>query len=151
MTREQLRSNYGPVYRVSTSDPSPPHPQRLTNMKHTLTQTPLSTTQHALQTTGSPTTKQWLRVGLYTPTILGGNSHLSYFYGSWAIKELVHKGTINGVPQPVRSEPIGNSLLEYATVFVTSQRHGLSAAAWTHYVLANEVSKGLHALTLKGS
>ena len=37
---------------------------------------------------------QGLKVGLYTPTILGGNSYLSWFYDRGAIKEQAHTGTI---------------------------------------------------------
>ena len=36
---------------------------------------------------------QGLKVGLHTPTILGGNSHLSWFYDRGAIKDPEHAGT----------------------------------------------------------
>ena len=38
-------------------------------------------------------TGQGLKVGLYTPTILGGNSYISWFYDRGAINDPAHAGS----------------------------------------------------------
>ena len=38
-------------------------------------------------------------MGLYTPTILGGNSYVSWFYDTGAIKDPAHTGTSKGLSQ----------------------------------------------------
>ena len=76
-------------------------------------------------------------MGLYTPTILGGNSYLSWFYYRVAIKDPAHTGTSKGLSQAIDRGP------KYANVYVTIQSHGLSAGAQTHYVTANGVRNGL--------
>ena len=81
-------------------------------------------------------------MGLYTPTILGGNSYLSWFYDRGAIKDLVHTGTSKGLFQAINRGPIRNILPKYANVYVTIQSHGLSIGARTHYVTAYGVRDG---------
>ena len=87
--------------------------------------------------------RQGLKVGLYTPTILGGNSYLSWFYDRRAIKDPAHKGTSKGLSQAINRGPIRNFLAKYANVYVTIQSHALSKDAPTHYVTANEVRNRL--------
>ena len=82
-------------------------------------------------------------MGLYTPTILGGNSYLSWFYDRGAIKDPAHMGTMKGLSQAINRGPIRKFLPKYANVYVTIQSHGLSAGARTHYVTANGVRNGL--------
>ena len=82
-------------------------------------------------------------MGLYTPTILGGNSYLSWFYDRGAIKDPAHTGTSKGLSQAINRGPIRKFLPKYANVYVTIQSHGLSAGAWSHYVTANGVRDGL--------
>ena len=82
-------------------------------------------------------------MGLHTPTILGGNSYLSWFYDRGAIKELAHTGTSKGLSQAKNRGPIRKCLPKYANVYVTVQSHGLSAGAQSHYVTANGVRNGL--------
>ena len=84
-------------------------------------------------------------MGLYTPTILGGNSYLSWFYDRGAIKDPGHTGTSKGLSQVINRGPIRKSLPKYANVCVTIQSHGLSAGAQTHYVNVNRVRNGLGA------
>ena len=84
-------------------------------------------------------------MGLYTPTILGGNSHLSWFYDRWAIKDPTHTGTSKGLSEAIKRGPSRKSLPKYANVYVIIQSHGLSAGAQTHYVTANGVRNGLTA------
>ena len=83
---------------------------------------------------------QGLKVGLYTPTILGGNSYLSWFYDREAIKDPAHTGTSKGLSQAINRGPSRKFLSKYANV--TIQSHGLSAGARTHYVTANGVRNG---------
>ena len=73
-------------------------------------------------------------MGLYTPTILGGNSYLSWFYDRGAIKDQADTGTSKGLSQAINRGPIRKFLPKYANVYVTIQSHGLSAGARTHYV-----------------
>ena len=87
-------------------------------------------------------------MGLYTPTILGGNSYLSWFYDRGAIKDATHTGTSEGLSQDINRGSIRKSLSKYANVYVTIQSHGLSAGAQTHYVTANGVRNGLRFLLL---
>ena len=82
-------------------------------------------------------------MGLYTPTILGGNSYLSWFYDRGPIKDRAHTGTSKGLPQAINRGPIRKCQPKYANVYVTIQSHGLSAGARTHYVTANGQRKGL--------
>ena len=82
-------------------------------------------------------------MGLYTPTILGGNSYLSWFYDRGAIKDPAHIGTSKGLSQAINRRPIREFLPKYANVYVTIQGHDLSASARTHYVTANGVRDGL--------
>ena len=82
-------------------------------------------------------------MGLYTPTILGGNSYLSWFYDRGAIQDQAHTGTSKGLSQAINRGPIRKFLPKYANVYVTIQSHGLSAGARTHYVTANGVRNGL--------
>ena len=74
-------------------------------------------------------------MGLHTPTILGGNSYLSWFYGRGAIKGPSYAGTSKGLSQAINRGPIRKFLPKYANVYVTIQSHGLNAGAWTHYVM----------------
>ena len=77
-------------------------------------------------------------MGLYTPTILGRNSYLSWFYDRGAIKDPVHTGTSKGLFQAINREPNScQSIHNY--VYVTIQSHCRSAAAQTLYVNANGV------------
>ena len=85
-------------------------------------------------------------MGLYTPTILGGKSYLSWFYDRGAIKDPAHRGTSTGLSQAINRGPIRKFLPKYATVYVTIQSHGLSAGARSHYVTANGVRNGLRVL-----
>ena len=87
-------------------------------------------------------------MGLYTPTILGGNSYLSWFYDRGAIKGPPHTGTSEGLSQAINRRPIRNILPNYANVYVTIQSHGLSAGVQTHYVTAYGVRNGLMSLWL---
>ena len=80
-------------------------------------------------------------MGLYTPTILGGNSYLSWFYDSGAIKDPAHTGTSKGLSQAINRGPIRKFLPNYANVYVTIQSHGLSAGVRTHYVTAHGVQE----------
>ena len=82
-------------------------------------------------------------MGLYTPTILGGNSYLCWFYDREAIKDPAHTGTSKGLSQAIHRGPIRKFLPKYANVYVTIQSHALSAGARTHYVTANGVRNGL--------
>ena len=82
-------------------------------------------------------------MGLYTPTILGGNSYLSWFYDRGAIKDPAHTGTSKGIAQAIKRGPIRKFLPKYANVYVTIQSHGFSAGAWSPYVTANGVRNGL--------
>ena len=82
-------------------------------------------------------------MGLYTPTILGGNCYLSWFSDRGAIKDLAHTGTSKGLSQAINRGPIRKFLPKYANVYVTIQSHGLSAGVRTHYVTANGVRNGL--------
>ena len=81
-------------------------------------------------------------MGLYTPTILSGNSYLSWFYDRGAIKDPAHTGTSKGLSQAINRGPIRKFLPKYANVYVTIQSHGLGAGAWTHYVTGNGVRDG---------
>ena len=83
-------------------------------------------------------------MGLYTPTILGGNSYLSRFYDRGAIKDQTHTGTSKGLSQAINRGPIRKFQPKYANVYITIQRHGLSAGAQTHYGTSNGVRNGLH-------
>ena len=82
-------------------------------------------------------------MGLYTPTILGGNSYLSWFYDRGAIQVPAHTGTSKGLSQAINKGPTRKFLPKYANVYVTIQSHGLSAGARTHYVAANGIRNGL--------
>ena len=82
-------------------------------------------------------------MGLYTPTILGRNSHLSWFYDRGAIKDPAYTETSKGLFQAINREPIRKFLPKYANVYVTIQSHGLSEGARTHYVTANLVRNRL--------
>ena len=86
---------------------------------------------------------QGLKVGLYIPTILGGNSYLSLFYDRGAIKDPAHTGTSKGLSQAIKRGPIRKFLPNYTNVYVTIQSHGLSAGVRTHYVTVNGVRNGL--------
>ena len=88
---------------------------------------------------------QGLKVGLYTPTILGGNSHLSWSNDRGAIKDPAHTGTSKGLSQATNRGPIRKFLPKYANVYVTFQRHCLSAGVRTHKVTANGVRNRLPA------
>ena len=90
-------------------------------------------------------------MGLYTPTILGGNSYLSWFYDRGAIKDPAHTGTSKGLAQAINRGPIRKFLPKYANVHVTIQSHGLSAGARTHYVTASGVRNRLDSLPYTGS
>ena len=85
-------------------------------------------------------------MGLYTPTILGGNSYLCWFYDREAIKDSAHTGTSKGLSQAITRGPIRKFLPKYANVYVTIQSHGLSAGVRTHYVTALGVRNGLRRL-----
>ena len=88
------------------------------------------------------------KVGLYTPTILGGKSYLSWFYDRGAIKDPAHTGTSKGLSQAINRGTTRKFLPKYANVYVTIQ--GLSAGARSHYVTANGVRNGL-SFTLRQS
>ena len=90
-------------------------------------------------------------MGLYTPTILGGNSYLSWFYDRGAIKDPTHTGTSKGLSQAINREPIRKFLPKYANVYVTIQSHGLSAGTRTHYVFANGVRNRLSGAVIDDS
>ena len=92
---------------------------------------------------------QGLKVGLYTPTILGGNSYLSWFYDRGAIKDRPHTGTSKGLSQVINSGPIRKFQPKYVNVYVTIQSHGLSAGVRNHYVTGNGVRDGL--CTVRGA
>ena len=80
-------------------------------------------------------------MGLYIPSIVGGNSYLSWFYDRRAIKDPAHTGTSKGLSQAINRGPIRKFLPKYANVYVTIQSHALSAGARTHYVTAIGVRK----------
>ena len=82
-------------------------------------------------------------MGLYTPTILVGNSYLSWFYDRGAIKDPAHTGTSKGLSQAINRGPIRKFLPNYANVYVTIQSHGLSAGVRAHYVTEYGVRDGL--------
>ena len=84
-------------------------------------------------------------MGLYTPTILGGNSYLNWFYDRGAIKDTAHTGTSKGLPQAINRGPIRKFQRKYANVYFTIQSHGLSAGARSHYLTSNGVRNGLQA------
>ena len=88
---------------------------------------------------------QGLKVGLYTPTILGMNSHLSWFHDRGVIKDPAYTGTSKRLYQAKHRGPIRKFPPKYANVYVTIQSHCLSAGAQTHYVTANGVRNGLGA------
>ena len=81
-------------------------------------------------------------MGLYTPTILGGNSYLCWFYDRGVIKDPAHKGTSKGLSQAINRGPVRKFLPKHANVCVNIHSHGLSAGARTHYVTANGVRNG---------
>ena len=89
-------------------------------------------------------------MGLYTPSILGGNSYLSWFYDRGAIKDQAHTGTSKGLSQAIKRGQIRKFLPKYANVYVTIQSHGLSAGVRAHYVTANGVRNGLSSSLLLG-
>ena len=82
-------------------------------------------------------------MGLYTPTILGGNSYLSWFYDRGAIKDPAPTGTSKRLSQAINGRPIRKFLPKYANVYVTIKSHGLSAGVRPHDVTANRVRNGL--------
>ena len=82
-------------------------------------------------------------MGLYTPTILGGNSYLSWIYDRGAIKDPSYTGTSKGLSHAINRVPIGKFLPKYANVYVTIQSHGLSTGARTQYATVNGVRNGL--------
>ena len=82
-------------------------------------------------------------MGLYIPTILGGNSYLSWFYDRGAKKDPAHTGTSKGLSQAINRGPIRKFVPNYANVYVTIQSHALSADVRPHYVTANGVRDGL--------
>ena len=82
-------------------------------------------------------------MGLYTPTILGGNTYLSWFYDRGAIKDQAQPATSKGLSQAINRGPITKFLQRYANVYVTIQSHGLSAGVRSHYVTANGFRNGL--------
>ena len=86
---------------------------------------------------------QGLRMGLYTPTILGGKSYLSWFYDSGAIKAPPSIGTSKGDSQAIDSWPVRTFLPNYANVYITIQSHALSAGAQSLCATAPEVRDGL--------
>ena len=69
---------------------------------------------------------QGLKVGLYTPTILGGNSHLSLFYDRGAIKDLAHTGTRKGLSQVINRGPIRKFLPKCANITPLSSGYNIS-------------------------
>ena len=85
---------------------------------------------------------QGLKVGLHTPTILGGNSYLSLFYDR-GNKNPANTGTGKGLSQAINRGQIRKFLPNYANVYITIQSHRLSAGARTHRATANEVRNGL--------
>ena len=88
-------------------------------------------------------TSQGLRMGLYTPTLLGGNSYLSWFYDSGTIKAPPSIGTSKGDFQGMDSWSARKFLPNYANVYITIQSHALSAGARTLCATATEVRNGL--------
>ena len=82
-------------------------------------------------------------MGLYTTTILGWNTYLSWFYDRGAVKDPAHTGTSKGLSLAINRGSVRKFLPKYPNVYVTIQSHGLSAGAWTHYVAANGVRNGL--------
>ena len=82
-------------------------------------------------------------MGLHTPTILGGNSYLNWFYDRGAIKDPAHTGTSKGLSKAINRGPIRKFLPKYANDYITIQSHGLSSVARTHYVTVNRVRKEL--------
>ena len=82
-------------------------------------------------------------MGLYIPTIVGGNSYLSWFYDRGAIEDRAHTGTSKGLSQAINRGPIRKLQPKYANVYVTIQSYALSAGVRTHYVTANGVGNGL--------
>ena len=74
-------------------------------------------------------------MGLYTPTILGGNSYFSWFYDRGQYKTQ-HTGTSKGLSQAINRGPIRKFLPKYANVYVTIQSHSA-------YVTVNGVRNGL--------
>ena len=89
-------------------------------------------------------------MGLYTPTILGGNSYLSWFHARGAIKGPAHTRTSKGLSQAMNRGEIRKFMPKYANVYVNFQSHDFSAGARTHYVTANEVRNGLPAHVCRG-
>ena len=83
-------------------------------------------------------------MGLYTPTILGGNSYLSWFYDRGAIKDPAHTGTSKRLSQAINRGPIRTFMPKYANVYVAIQSHGHSEGVRAHYVTAIGVRNGLH-------
>ena len=69
-----------------------------------------------------------LKVGLHTPTILGENSYLGWFYD---------RGAIKGQSQNINRGPIRKLLPNYAHIYVTIQ--SFEHRAGTHCTVANEV------------
>ena len=74
-------------------------------------------------------------MGLYTSTILDGNSYLTWFYDRGAIKDPVHTGTSKGLSQDINRGPIRKFPPKNA--YLTIQSQGVSAGARAHYVTAN--------------
>ena len=76
---------------------------------------------------------QGLKVGLYTPTILGVNSYVSWFHDRGAILIPARTGRSKGLSQAIKRGPIRKFLPKYVNVYVTIQS----------YVTANGVRNGL--------
>ena len=87
-------------------------------------------------------------MGLYTPTILGGNSYLSWFYDRGAIKDPAHTGTSKGLSQAINRGPIRKFLPNYANIYVTSQSHAPGAGVRTHYEVRNGLCSDQLAVSL---
>ena len=52
-------------------------------------------------------------MGLYTPTILGGDSYLSWFYDRGAIKDPAHTGTSKWLSQAINESMVSLVLRQY--------------------------------------
>ena len=88
-------------------------------------------------------TDQGLNVGLYTSTMIGGISYLSWFYDRRAIKDPAHTGTSKGLSQAINRGPIRKYPPNYANVYKCNHSEPWSQCRCTHCVTANEVRNGL--------
>ena len=84
-------------------------------------------------------------MGLYTPTILGGNSYLSWFYDRGAIKDPAHTGTSKWLSQAINGGPIPAKVCK---CLCNHSEPWSQCRCRNHYVTANGVRNGLEVVVV---